>query len=439
MKIGYLTFGRDDLGYGLAVCLDSLKKHDLYRITPKTAKHVDVLLFSCFWWEHIYLLADFLRRAGVHKGGRPRVIVGGFNTFNPVPFQSYADAVICGDGEEILSAVLDNAAEPGLQWNNVNLLQAFCHETNGIARIEITRGCRYRCRFCAVSHLKPYRETPVEEIEKALRSTKLKRVSLFAPEPTMHSADKEIITICHRLGKVRVDSDVRLDRLSKRSDSVPRVGIEGLSERLRKSINKPYSNQQIIEAVSDAIKQGRKGLFMYIILDLPGETNQDWTEFGELLSEIGKLPGAGSFLLKPSPSVFMPSPHTPMEFEAINWDKPYREIWKSFFGRGEDRDWDVVMAERSRVLSPAMRVLSMLATRSGEEFHGIERELTRTRAIRIAGGRVKCNSEKKLIWILEKFGGVEKWTGHRDESTALWKSLFLQKSKKEDNHERQKH
>ena len=84
MKIGYLTFGRDDFSYGLALCLSRLKDVELYRVTPKTAKYVDVLLFSCFWWEHIYLLADFLRKAGIKKSDtvRPQIIVGGFNTFS---------------------------------------------------------------------------------------------------------------------------------------------------------------------------------------------------------------------------------------------------------------------------------------------------------------------------------------------------------------------
>ncbi len=348
MKIGYLTFGRDDFGYGLALCLDRIKGHEIYRVTPKTANFVDVLLFSCFWWEHIFLLADFLRRAGIKKGDSPRVIVGGFNTFNPVPFSSYADSVVCGDGEEILPSVLEGE-DPGFAWHNAPALRGFCHETNGIARIELARGCKFRCRFCAVAHLKPYREIPMADISQALESTKAKRVSLFAPEPTFYSQDAELTAICHGLGKIRVDSDVRLDRLSLRSDSVPRVGIEGLSERLRKSVNKPYSNEKIIEAVRQAIADGRKGLFMYFILDLPGEAEEDWEEARGLFRKLGELPGAGQFILKPSPSVFMPSPHTPMEFDGIHYERDYQKQWSAFFGRGDDRDWEIIMVERSRV------------------------------------------------------------------------------------------
>jgi hypothetical protein len=233
--------------------------------------------------------------------------------------------------------------------------------------------------------------------------------------------------LCHRLGKIRTDSDVRLDHLSKRSDSVPRVGIEGLSEKLRKSINKPYTNKQIVKAVEDAIKAGRKGLFMYMILDLPGEKIGDWLEFQDLLKQIGKIPGADGFVLKPSPSVFLPTPHTPMQYKGINWFHDYQREWKDFFGRGADRDWEVIMAERSRIFSPAMRVLSMLAIRAGDEFREIEEKLSRTKTIGISGGRVKCNSEKGLIEILKNYGGVDRYCGPYPAGGEPWKLLQVGK------------
>ena len=434
MRVGYLTFGRDDFGYGMALCLDAIKdKHEIYRVTPKTARHVDMLLFSCFWWEHVYLLANFLRSAKIRLSDakRPKIIVGGFNTFNPVPFAEYADSVVVGDGEEILLGLLDGMDAPGVyrkgiesvKWQNVSPLPGFCHETNGVARIEIARGCKYRCKFCAVAHLKPYREVPAEEIIQLLRKTSCKSVSTFAPEPTLHSQDDEITQACIRLGKSRMDSDVRLDRLEHRSMSVPRIGLDGLSERLRKSVGKPYSSEQVIEAIRKAIAQGRKGMFVYLILDLPGEAEEDFAEFRELLIRCGEIPGASEFLLKISPNVFMPNPHTPMEMEPIHWDRPYGQMWSDFFGRGEDRTWEMMIAERSRAFSPAMRVLSMLSTRSGKEFLEIEEELSRNRAIGISGGRVICRDLPRLLRVLDRCGGVDRYCEIPTE--IPWKAVMF--------------
>lgn len=423
-RIGYLTFGRDEFGYGLALCLSELRRHEVFRVSPKTAKIVDWLVFSCFWWEHIYVLADFLRKANIKKadGERPRIVMGGFNTVNPVPFLAYADFVVVGDGEGILPRLMAGELPDNVMTDDKKTcsygcadMKPFCHETNGIARIELARGCKAKCTFCAVTHLKPYREVRADQIKSVLKTTKCKRVSLFAPEPTMHSQDDLISIICHNYGKVRVDSDVRLDRLDKRSDSVPRVGIEGLSEKLRKSIKKPYKNETIVEAVRKAIADGRRGMFMYLILDLPRETTEDWEEFRELCKIIGELHGSDKFVLKPSPSVFLPTPHTPMQYDAIHWDRDYHAKWEQFFGRGDDRDWNVIMAERSRVFSPHMRLLSMVSTRAGEEFSDFERLATHNDAIGISGGRPIVRDRKKLEKCVERFGGIGKYCGEIQE------------------------
>lgn len=428
MKIGYLTFGRDDFGYGMALCLNQLKNHELYRVTPKTAKYVDVLLFSCFWWEHIYLLADFLRRADIKLSdeNRPRIIVGGFNTFNPAPFRRYADIIVCGDGEKIIRDVIDGH-DPGFKWHNNDDLIGFSHVTNNVTRLEVARGCIYKCRFCAVSHLKPFREIDIDLLSPLIKNAQTKKISAFSPEPTLHSKNAEITDLCHKYKKTRLDTDVRLDRISKRHDDggLLRCGIEGVSERLRKSVNKGYSNDFIYQSVKKGIENKRPGMLFYMIMDLPGECDEDFNEFTELLHKIESIHGCENFLLVPSPSVFMPNPHTPMEYESINWERDYQSKWKYLFrpkGYG-DRPWKFQMAERARVFSPAMRILSMLSTRSGEEFIEIEKELSSKKIIGISGGRVKCNSLDKLLGALKKYGGVEKYCGRYTKDTAPWKAV----------------
>lgn len=390
------------------------------------------------------MLADFLRKAGIKKtdANRPRIIVGGFNTFNPVPFLAFCDAVVCGDGEDITSRVVGGDYSDGsvltedkgaVAWSSVSPLAGFCHTTNGIGRIEIARGCRAKCRFCAVSALKPYREVPLAEVEEALRAAKTKRVALFAPEPTFHSSNNELQELCVKHKKTRFDTDVRLDRIGSRhmAGGVLRSGIEGLSERLRRSIGKPYKDDFIVEAVASALAQGRRGMFFYLILDLPGETDGDFDEFLAMLHRIEGIPGCEELVLVPSPSVFMPSPHTAMEFEPINYDRDYGAKWYNLFRGhglrdGVNKPWKFMMAERARVFGPPARVLSMISTRAGGEFFEIEKCLTRNKIISINGaGRVSCKSLKRLEMALRPFGGAEKYCGEYTADKAPWKILSV--------------
>jgi radical SAM superfamily enzyme YgiQ (UPF0313 family) len=351
---------------------------------------------------------------------------------NPYAFSGLVDYVCVGDGEGVLPHLLNGEIPPCVLYDGgptpspgvAPTLRPFAHETNNVARIEVARGCKFACTFCAVTFWKPYRELPLDGVVEALKMARCKRVALFAPEPTIHTHDEEITKIAHRMGKIRVDSDVRIDRVTRRKDSVPRVGVEGLSERLRRMVKKPYRNDQIVEAVRQAIQEGRRGMFWYMILDLPGENESDWEEFAELLRRVSELPGADKFVLKPSPNVFLPTPHTPMQYEAIHWDRDYRTKWERLFGRGEDRDWGVIMAERTRVFSPGMRLLAMLSMRAGEEFAEVERQLTRDKAIAVRAGRPVVLDQRRLVSVLNRFGGPERYCGKITPGTAPWDRII---------------
>jgi hypothetical protein len=45
MKVGYLTFGRDDFSYGMALCLSRLKDVELFRVTPRFKNSSTVSVF----------------------------------------------------------------------------------------------------------------------------------------------------------------------------------------------------------------------------------------------------------------------------------------------------------------------------------------------------------------------------------------------------------
>lgn len=447
-KIGYLTFGRDDFGYGLSLVLSRLSGFYVYRVSPKTANYVDYLLFSCFWWEHIYLLADFLRNAGIKKENtdRPEIIIGGFNTYNPVPFLDYADKVFVGDGESALVDYLNRKniesiyiGQKSVEYKTESTLSAHCHVTNDIARMEVARGCKFKCKFCLVSHIKKYREVPFDQIEEKLKGIKQKRVSCFAPEPHLHKKESDIQALCDRLGKSRMDTDVRLENLNRRVHSViPRFGMEGMSERLRYAVGKKYSDDFIIETFEKAIKTGLKAVTFYLILDLPGEDDEDWLALDNLLGRVGKIKGSDNFTLFPFPNTFNPNPHTPLAFNGINFDRDYYKLWQKMFcwdgnrgaeGRGgkeKGNPWGVKVVAKSRIPVPASRILSMISIRAGSEFFEIEKELTEKKILKIKSGRPSCSDLDGLVRVLGNYGGVDRYCGPLDpDGDHPWKVVKL--------------
>ena len=98
------------------------------------------------------------------------------------------------------------------------------------------------------------------------------------------------------------------------------IAIEAASERLRKTINKHISEEQIFNAIRVSKENGLKGIKIYAMLGLPSETDEDVKEFIRLAKDL-KSEFKG-FDITFSFSTFVPKPHTPLQ-----WSK--REDTKS--------------------------------------------------------------------------------------------------------------
>jgi radical SAM superfamily enzyme YgiQ (UPF0313 family) len=440
MKIGYLTFGDADFTYGFELTLSSIEsKYELFQITPKTVRLVDLLLVSVFWWEHLYSLAHWMRTAGVSKASqpRPRIIIGGMNTFNPVPLLPYGDAVFIGEGDHAGDEIwsdscphLWDGSATSMPWRSVDDVPTYILEKppKRISRIEIARGCRRSCKFCLVSAIKPYREVSYERISESLRRARHTAVALFAPNPSAHSRYDDIHDLADRLGKRRCDTDVTFDKLGQRAGHyAQRFGLDGLSKRLRKSVRKKVSNEQLVEKARRMLRDydGIVTIWFYVIVDLPGETEEDWLEFEDLFDQMSKLSGADRLWLNPMSNAFMPMPHTDMEAEGIHVDASVADRWNQCFA-GRWRRVNIV--SKNLMFRPSFRALSMIATRAGGEFQEIEECLYRNRAIRYTGSwRMKpIASVGRLDRLLQPWGGLDGYCQPiGDVSQAPWKMVSI--------------
>jgi hypothetical protein len=394
LVIGKLGFGKDEFFYGLDLCLHKAGR-TAYVIDERTAQACDVILITLFWWRDIYLLESFLRKAGIRKGGGgPVLIAGGMQaTMCPAVIGKMVDVVFIGDADDELGSMLDQA-ERGEQPESAHLYRdgdavvpapkecapsAFALHKGGkrdVVRIEIARGCKFACGFCALTGLKSYREVAFADIEPLLAISSPAPVSLFAPERTKHSEWPEISGYLESHNRRDLGQDVRLEQLQEIKTSSVTFGLEGISLRLRKSIGKGWKEEFVLDRLRNFVET-RNGVAMvsvYFIADLPGEDEGDWAELRQLFEKIEAAEWSRRLTLKPVLNPFSPKPFTPLANAEIHPFRPYGERWRTILRKGGSGQWGFRCVE-TMVWGPFERILDVIATRGGADAYEVVRRL----------------------------------------------------------------
>jgi radical SAM superfamily enzyme YgiQ (UPF0313 family) len=392
--VGKLGFGKDDFFYGLELCLHKAGR-SAYSVTPMTAPACDVLLVTMFWYRDIYLLEAFLRDARIRKGDKPLIIAGGMQaTMTPEIISRMVDCVFVGDADDHLGAILDQI-ERGEKPEHSSLYResdervpapaecapsAFAMQKGGrrdVVRIEIARGCRFSCGFCALAGLKKYREVPFLEIKPLLDSTAPKPCSLFAPERTLHSEWVQFKRALAEHGRRDLGQDVRLEGLGKIESNSVTFGLEGISYRLRKLIGKPFRSDYILGQLRKWV-ESRSGIaFMsaYFIADLPGEDESDWDEMKALFESIEQANWSRKLTLKPVLNPFSPKAFTTLSGAVIHPFRDYRDRWRKFL-RHNGGQWGFRIVE-TLVWGPFERIMDVIVERGGKSAYEVVRRLPR--------------------------------------------------------------
>ncbi len=323
-------------------------------------------------------LAGIPQRSQDRCAGHPFVIAGGPVAFNPEPIAEFIDVFLLGDAEEAILEICEAVTQwKRAGGRREELLEAWtriegCYvpslhrgETirkrtairlDGIdygafpvpfmeivhdrANIEVMRGCTQGCRFCQAGYLyRPLRERSVEEIRvvtrQAIRGTGYEEVSLASlsiadltvlPDvvpPLMDELLPDKISLS--LPSLRVEA---LNRFPQVADEIGRVRKTGFtiapeagSKRLRKVINKEgFDEEQIFTAVKNAARSGWESVKFYFMIGLPTETQEDLDELVRVAREsarIARAESARGFGLTVSTSSFVPKPHTPFQWFAM--------------------------------------------------------------------------------------------------------------------------
>lgn len=321
------AFSGDSINnYGIEVVKENLRQKGIIckSYDPDSTNPV---LVSLYWPEQIY---DFIRWRYLAKNINRTVLVGGnYATTSPQLILASNSYAYLGDGELFdgnLSGeyVLAPQNETPKRRATVATILPQVYEDLQITRrgfVELSRGCRNRCLFCQYAWLKrPYRESPLPHLLEVLGRIKTKSVRCFGADRFAYSQYPSVVSALKRWGKNDTGSDVSARFMLLHPEYLDftrkiRLGIEGLSERLRNYVHKPISDDEIINLMTQSASRGIKSLDWYMIYGLPTETEADAEAFVKLLCRLNtEMPKDAVIALHWN--AFSPNAQTPFQWAA---------------------------------------------------------------------------------------------------------------------------
>ncbi len=204
---------------------------------------------------------------------------------------------------------------------------------------EVARGCLWGCRFCAAGFVqRPYREVALEVLRAEARKgiERGLRVGLVGPDTSDHTGLGPLTCFIGEQGGTFSPSSLRVDattpelarRMAEGGERSITIAPEAGTDRMRRVVNKDFTDDQIVQAAENALSQGMRHVKMYFMCGLPTETDDDVLGMArvalrvreEVMLRHARASGRmGRITLSVNP--FVPKPWTPFQWAGMH-DEP---------------------------------------------------------------------------------------------------------------------
>lgn len=388
----------------------------------------DAWFVSVLYVRQYVEMRDMFARIGVpmrtadRSPSDPLIAFGGQFSIAPEPLADFADVIALGDGEltggriaDMLRAgagrldimrelrgergyyVPSAGVAPFRRWESDTYRPITVDEEGRNPVVELARGCASKCAFCRIGWAGgTYREAPREQVEERLRSLRGQRVNIFAPDYSSVSWVEDLESLVSEVSCKNSSRDARADathRLLSRGAGVKSYsfGIEGTSERLRRAIGKPLTDDRLVETMRMLGDAGVNHVKWYMLFALPGEGQSDHDSFAECMERVAGI-YRGTLNIAPSPCKSLP--HTPFERLSNRYSLDAASRFDALKGRmkaawSDDHKW-IAMTYKGRELHEYECVL----LRSGRDASAY---IERAKASDIPSGRWRQHLDEGLL------------------------------------------
>ena len=206
----------------------------------------------------------------------------------------------------------------------------FIQTVHDRASIEIQRGCTRGCRFCQAGIIyRPLRERSHEEVVQAVEDLMNNcGYNEFSLVSLSTSDYQDLPTLVRELHRKFGDRGISVSLPSLRVETVSVDLVEALeptkkggftfapeagSQRLRQAINKPLTEEDLLNAVEAAFSHGWTHIKLYYMIGLPTETMEDVACIPEMVRKamkLGRKYVGGRARISVSCNIFVPKPHS---------------------------------------------------------------------------------------------------------------------------------